>query len=274
MRQNQAKILVLNKIHETAVLSPNAKLGKDVEIGPCAIIGNHVSIGEGTKIGANAVIDDWTRIGRNCRIHAGASIGSDPQDKKFVGEKGYVRIGDHTHIREFVTINRGIGKGRKTQIGSNCLLLAYSHVAHNCVIGNHVVMSNAVNLAGHVVVEDRVTIGGFAGIHRFVKIGRNAMVGGFSKVVQDVPPYIMVDGNLAQVAGLNKIGMVRGGVEEDTRKALKRAYKLLYYSGLSMEQALDAMEQELPKSEELESFITFLRNSKSEICQKVSRHKR
>jgi UDP-N-acetylglucosamine acyltransferase len=272
--QNQAKILVLNKIHETAVISPNAKLGKDVEIGPCAIIGNHASIGDGTKIGANAVVDSWTSIGRNCRIHAGASIGSDPQDKKFISEKGYVKIGDHTHIREFVTINRGIGKGRKTQIGSNCLLLAYSHVAHNCLIGNHVVMSNAVNLAGHVVVEDRVTIGGFAGIHRFVKIGRNAMIGGFSKVVQDVPPYIMVDGNLARIAGLNKIGMVRGGVEEDTRKVMKRAYKLLYYSGLSIEQALEAMEQELPKSEELESFITFLRNSKSGICQKVSKHKR
>ncbi|SFM12560.1 acyl-ACP--UDP-N-acetylglucosamine O-acyltransferase [Pelosinus propionicus] len=274
MIQNQAKILVLNKIHETAVISPNAKLGKDVEIGPCAIIGNNVSIGDGTKIGANAVIDGWTNIGRNCRIHAGASIGSDPQDKKFIGEKGYVRIGDHTHIREFVTINRGIGKGRKTQIGSNCLLLAYSHVAHNCMIGNHVVMSNAVNLAGHVMVEDRVTIGGFARIHRFVKIGRNAMIGGFSKVVQDVPPYIMVDGNVAKIAGLNKIGMLRAGIEEATRKVMKRAYKLLYYSGLDTGQALEAMEQDLPKSEELESFTAFLRNSKSGICQRVSKQKR
>lgn len=274
MIQNQAKILVLNKIHETAVISLNAKLGRDVEIGPYAVIGNHVSIGDGTKVGAHTVIDGWTSIGRNCMIHASASIGSAPQDKKFTGEKSYVTIGDNTHIREFVTINRGTGEEEATRIGSNCLLLAYSHVAHNCVLGNHVVMSNAVNLAGHVEVEERVTIGGLSGIHQFVKIGRNAMIGGFSKVVQDVPPYVTVDGNPAQVAGLNKIGMIRAGIKEDTRALLKNAYKILYYSGLRMNQALDTMERELPRCEELEDFIRFIRNSARGICRKEIKHKR
>lgn len=271
--QNQAKTLVLNKIHETAVVSPDARLGRDVEIGPYAIIGKHVSIGEGSKVGAHAIIDGWTSIGSNCRIHANASIGSEPQDKKFIGEKSYVMIGDNTQIREFVTVNRGTGKGEKTQIGSHCLLLAYSHVAHNCKIGSHVVMSNAVNLAGHVEVEDRVTIGGLAGVHQFVKIGRNAMIGGFSKVVQDVPPYILADGNPARIAGLNKVGMIRAGIEEETRKALKSAYKILYYSGLGMEQALHIMEQELPKSDELGHFIAFLKNPARGICRKASKCK-
>jgi UDP-N-acetylglucosamine acyltransferase len=272
--QNQAKILVLNKIHETAVISPNAKLGKDIEIGPYAVIGNHVSIGDGTRVGAHTVIDGWTSIGRNCMIHASASVGSAPQDKKFIGEKSYVTIGDNTHIREFVTINRGTGEKEKTQIGSNCLLLAYSHVAHNCIIGNHVVMSNAVNLAGHVEVEDKVTIGGLSGVHQFVKIGRNAMIGGFSKIVQDVPPYVTVDGNPAQVAGLNKIGMARAGIEENVRTVLKNAYKILYYSGLPMNQAVDLMEQELPRCEELEHFIKFIRSSARGVCRKAAKHKR
>jgi UDP-N-acetylglucosamine acyltransferase len=271
--QNQAKLLVLDKIHETALISPTAKLGKDVEIGPYATIGSHVSIGDGTKIGARTVIEGWTNIGKNCIIHASASIGSEPQDRKFNGEKSYVTIGDNTKIREFVTINRGTGEEEITQIGSNCLLLAYSHVAHNCNIGNHVVMSNAVNLAGHVEVEDRVTIGGLVGIHQFVKIGRNAMIGGFSKVVQDVPPFVIVDGNPAQVAGLNKIGMSRTGVEENACKLLKKAYKILYNSGLRLDQAIAVIEQELPGCEEVGHLTKFLSNSARGICRKALKHR-
>jgi len=272
--QNQAKILALNKIHETALISPGAKIGKDVEIGPYVIIGNHVSVGEGTNIGAHTVLDGWTNIGKNCIIHTSASIGSEPQEKKNNGEKGYVNIGDNTQIREFVTINRGTGEEEITQIGSNCLLLAYSHVSHNCNIGNHVVMSNAVNLAGHVEVEDRVTIGGLVRIQQFVKIGRNAMIGGFSKVVQNVPPFIMVDGNPAQAVGLNKIGMIRAGVEENASKLLKKAYKIIYYSDLGLEQAVAIIEQELPNCEELEYFIEFLCNSERGICRKASKNRK
>ncbi|CUH95547.1 Acyl-[acyl-carrier-protein]-UDP-N-acetylglucosamine O-acyltransferase [Propionispora sp. 2/2-37] len=264
IRNRKTKI---TKIHATAVISPHAKLGKNVEVGPYAIIGKNVTIGDGTKIGAHTVIDGWTSIGDNCTIYSEVSIGSQPQDKKFKGEKSYVTIGNNTHIREFVTINRATGEENETRIGTNCLLLAYSHVAHNCIIGSHVVISNATNLAGHVELEDRVTIGGLTGIHQFVKIGRNAMIGGASKVVQDIPPFITADGNPAQPAGLNTIGMIRSGIDEETRRIVKRAYKILYLSGLRLPQAIEAIEKTLPSSAELFDFIKFLRSSERGICR-------
>lgn len=266
MIRNRCKTKV-SKIHATAVISPHAKLGKDVEIGPYAIIGKNVMIGDSTKIGAHTVIDGWTRIGDNCTIYSEVSIGSPPQDKKFKGEKSYVTIGNNTHIREFVTVNRATGEEEETRIGTNCLLLAYSHVAHNCIVGNHVVMSNATNLAGHVELEDRVTIGGLTGIHQFVKIGRNVMIGGASKVVQDVPPFVTVDGNPAQPAGLNTIGMIRSGIDEETRKMLKRAYKILYLSGLRLSQAIETIETTLPSSPELFDFVKFLQKTERGICR-------
>lgn len=263
--------LISSKLHETAVISPYAKLGKGVEIGSYAVVGDNVIIGDGTKIKAHAVIKGWTTIGKNCIIHSFVAIGTEPQDKKFRGEKSYVIIGDYTQIREFVTINRATGENQETRVGSNCLLLAYSHVAHNCIVGNHVTMSSAALLAGHVTVEDGVTIGGSAGVHQFVKIGRNAMVGGLSKVVKDVPPFITVDGNPAYAAGLNTIGMVRSGIDETTRRKLKKAYKILYRSGYTLPNALEAIEQQLPLCEELEHFKQFLRNGERGICR-VAKH--
>jgi UDP-N-acetylglucosamine acyltransferase len=268
MIQSHAEISICEKIHKTAVIFPNAQIGRNVEIGPYAVIGNHVSIGDDSKIGAYTVIDGWTSIGRNCNIHSSVSIGAEPQDKKFRGEKSYVSIGDSTQIREFVTINRATGEEENTQVGSNCLLLAYSHVAHNCCIGNYVVMSNAVNLAGHIEIEDRVTIGGLVGVHQFVKIGKNAMIGGFSKIVQDVPPFVTVDGHPGQIVGLNTLGMIRSGIKEETRNTLKKAYRILYFSGLRLDQALVAMEQQLSLCDEVVDFIRFLRNSERGICRK------
>lgn len=263
----EAVVIPLRKIHETAAIHPNARLGRDVEIGPYAVIGENVLIGDGTKIGAHVVIDGWTSIGRNCVIFPSVSIGAEPQDLKFRGEKSYVFIGDETKIREFVTINRATGEGEETRVGSHCLLQAYAHVAHNCIIGNYVVMSAYAGLAGHVVVEDRAVIGGQVGVHQFVKIGRNAMVGGASKVVQDIPPFVIVDGNPAKVRGLNNVGISRAGINEMVRRNLKKAYKILYRSGLSLAQAIAVMEQDLESCEEVEHLLRFLRNAERGICR-------
>lgn len=262
---NTGKVIAF--IHDTAVIHPGARLGKDVEVGPYAVIGENVVIGEGTKIGAHAVIDGWTSIGKNCLIFPGASIGAEPQDLKFVGEKSYVFIGDNTKIRECATVNRATGEGEETRIGANCLMMAYTHVAHNCVVGNNVIMSNAATLAGHVIVEDRAVIGGLTGVHQFVKIGRNAMIGGASKVVQDVVPYTIVDGHPAKVSGLNSVGISRAGIPIESRRNIKKAYKLLYRSGLSLAQAIAVIEQEVDSCAEVDHLLRFLRNAERGICR-------
>lgn len=258
---------VIAYIHETAVVSPGAHIEKNVEIGPYSVIGEHVEIEEGTKIGPHVVISGWTHIGRDCKIFQGSSIGEDPQDLKFKGEKSYTIIGDRTTIREGVTIHRATGEGEETRVGNDCLLMALTHVAHNCVVGNHVIMSNVASLAGHAVVEDRVVIGGMAGVHQFVKIGRNAMVGGMAKLTQDVVPYTIVDGHPAKVVGLNAVGISRAGIPQASRRAIKQAYKLLYRSGLTLKQAINLIEQEVDNCEEVEHLLRFLRNAERGICR-------
>ena len=258
---------VVAYIHETAVVYPGARIGKNVEIGPYSVIGENVEIGEGTVIGPHVVITGWTSIGRDCKIYQFASIGEEPQDLKFAGEKSYVFIGDRTKIREGATVHRATGEGEETRIGNDCLLMAYTHVAHNCVLGNNIIMSNASMLAGHVVVEDRVVIGGITGVHQFVKIGRNAMIGGTSKLVQDVVPYTIVDGHPAYVVGLNSVGISRAGIPVESRRNIKKAYKILYRSGLSLAQAIAMIEQEVDSCEEVEHFLRFLRNAERGICR-------
>ena len=260
-------VVPLRIIHETAVIHPGARIGKDVEIGPYSVIGEHVIIGDGTQIGAHVVIDGWTSIGKNCRFFSSACIGMEPQDLKFKGEKSYVFIGDNTTFREFATVNRATGEGEETRVGSNCLLMEYTHIAHNCTIGNYVIMSNNAGCAGHVVVEDRAIISGMSGVHQFVKIGRNAMIGGLSKVVQDVPPFVIADGRPAKVCGLNSVGIARAGISEQTRHNLKKAYKTLYRAGLSLNEAIAVMEQELDSTEEIEHLLRFLRNADRGICR-------
>jgi UDP-N-acetylglucosamine acyltransferase len=260
-------VVPLRKIHETAVIYPGARLGRDVEVGPYSVIGENVFIGDGTKIGSHVVIEGWTTIGKECQIHHGACVGNAPQDLKFKGEKTFVYIGDNTVIREFVTINRATGEGEETRIGSNCLLMGTVHIAHNCVVGNNVVISNHAGLAGHVTVEDRAIISGLTGVHQFVKIGRNAMVGGASKVVQDVPPFVIADGRPARVCGLNSVGIARAGLSEDVRRNLKRAYRILFRSGLKLSEAITTMEQELDSSEPVDHLLRFLRNVNRGICR-------
>lgn len=260
-------VVPLRKIHETAVIYPGARLGRDVEVGPYSVIGEDVFVGDGARIGAHVVLEGWTTIGKECRIYHGACLGGPPQDLKFKGEKTFLYIGDHTVIREYATIHRATGEGEETRVGSHCLIMGAVHIAHNCQVGNYVIMSNAAGLAGHVVVEDRAIISGLTGVHQFVKIGRNAMVGGASKVVQDVPPFVIADGRPARVCGLNSVGIARAGLSEDVRGNLKRAYRILFRSGLKLSEAIAAMEQELDSSEPVDHLLRFLRNVNRGICR-------
>ena len=254
-------------IHSSAIISSSARLGENVTIGPYCVIGDEVEIGDGSIIGPHAVIDRWTTLGAGCRVFQFASVGAEPQDLKFKGERTYTIIGDRTTIREGVTIHRATGEGNETRIGSDCLLMAYVHIAHNCTLGNRVIMSNLASCSGHAIVEDRVVIGGMAGVHQFVKIGRNAMVGGMSKLVQDVVPYTLVDGHPAKVVGLNNVGISRAGIPLESRRLIKKAYKILYRSGLSLPEAIAVVEQEVDSCEEVEHFLRFLRNAERGICR-------
>lgn len=259
-------------IHQFAVVHPNAKIGKNVKIGPFTVIGENVEIGDGTVVASNAVITGWTKIGQDCHIFQGASIGEEPQDLKFRGERSFVVIGDRTKIHEFCTIHRGCGEDAETRIGNDCLLMAYVHVAHNCILGNNVVMANAAMVAGHVVVEDRAVIGGMAGVHQFVRIGKSAMISGMSRNIHDIVPYTIVDGSPARACGLNSVGIARAGISPESRRNIKKAYKLLYRSGLRLGDAITAIEQEVDSCEEVEHMLRFLRNADRGICRPNVKH--
>ena len=247
------------RVHPTAIVHPRAELGKGVEVGPYAIIGEDVRIGDGTVIGPYVVIEGPTTIGRNNRIHAGAYLGGPPQDLKFKGERSYLVIGDDNVIREYVTIHRASGEGEETRVGSGCMLMAFAHIGHNCKVGDRVVMANWVGVSGHAVIEDDVVIGGMVGIHQFVRIGRMAMIGGMSKVVQDVPPFMLADGRPAKVYGLNVVGLVRHGVSPEVREALRKCYKLVYRSNLTLQEAIERIEAEVEQFEEVRYLLDFLK---------------
>jgi UDP-N-acetylglucosamine acyltransferase len=248
-------------IHPTAVVEPSAELAEGVEIGPYAIIGADVAIGEGTRVGPHVIVEGRTVIGRNCALHIGAALGGAPQDRKYGGEPTSLIIGDDNEIREYVTIHRGSGEGAETVIGDGNLLMAYSHIGHNCRIGSHIMLTNYAGISGHVIIEDRAGIGGMVGVHQFVRIGRLAMVGGYSKVAQDVPPFMLVDGRPARPIGLNVLGLRRAGVPPETRDSLKRAFRLLYRSNLNLSQALDRIVAEIQDSEYLGYLVEFMRRS-------------
>lgn len=261
-------IVHLADVHETAIVKSGAKIGKNVKIGPYSVIGENVEIGDGTEIGSHVVIKGWTEIGENNEIFTGASIGREPQDLKFEGEKSYLTIGDDNTIREYATIHRGTEEGGlETKIGDNNLIMAYCHVAHDCEVGNNVILSNATNLGGHVIVEDSAVISGMVGVHQFVRIGKMTMIGAHSKVVKDVPPYILVDGHPATVNGINTVGLRRNGINPELRKEIKQAYKYLYRSNLNVSQAIEKMDQELDSSPEIEHFLRFLHNAQRGICR-------
>jgi UDP-N-acetylglucosamine acyltransferase len=231
-------------IHSTAIVHPNAKIARGVEIGPYCLVGEHVSIGKGTLLQAHVVVNGWTTIGEDCEIYPFASIGASSQDRKYHGERAYTHIGSRTVLREYVSVHRATGEEQVTQIGDDCLLLAYVHIAHNCILGNGVTMSNLAQLAGHVEVSDYVTIGGQAGVHQFTRIGRYAMVGGASKITKDVPPFFLIEGNPAEPYGLNSVGLRRAGFSVDERNEIKKFYKILYNPKLNVSQAVEAMKAE------------------------------
>jgi len=254
-------------VHPSACVHPKAKLGKGVIIGPNSIIAEHVIIGDKTVIGSSCEIIGRTKIGRRNRIFTGAVIGSAPQDLKYKDEPTKVIIGDDNTIREYVTINLGtIDKG-KTVIGNKNLFMAYSHIAHDCVVGDEVVIANVGTLAGHVTVEDRAIIGGMTAIHQFTRVGKMAIIGGCSKVIRDIPPYCMADGHPAKVFGINSIGLKRAKMATRSAKNLKAAFKILFKSKLSTTNALKRIKKELPADAAVRYLMKFIKNSKRGVCK-------
>ncbi len=248
-------------IHPTAVIHKTADLSDNVEVGPYAVIDEFVRIGSNTQVGAHCVITGHTSIGKDCRIFSSAVVGGPPQDLKFKGEKSYLEIGDHNTIREFCTINPGTGEGGKTKIGSHNLFMAYAHVAHDCVVGDHNVVANCGTLAGHVVMEDHILISGLVAVHQFVRIGKLSIVGGCSKVVQDIPPFATADGHPARVYGLNLVGLRRNNFPRQTIKELGQAFKILFDSGIVMKKAMVNLAAENFSCEEVAYLINFIKNS-------------
>jgi UDP-N-acetylglucosamine acyltransferase len=244
-------------IHPLAVVHPDAQLGRGVEVGPFCLVGESAKIGDGTKLLSNVVVNGHTVIGRDNEIHSFTVIGASSQDKKYRGEVSWVRIGDRNVIREFVTINRGTGVDSDTVIGDDNHLLAYVHIAHNCRIGNRVVMSNLAQLAGHVSVGDNANIGGMVGVHQFVRIGRMAMVGGMSKVVKDIPPFMLVEGNPTTAYGLNMVGLKRNNLSAESLAELKEAHRVLYRSNHNLSTALERL-REMMRTDEGRELIAFL----------------
>ena len=251
-------------IHSTAVIAESAELHPTVQVGPYAVIGEKVKVGAGTTIGANVVIEGPTEIGSGNRIFPGAAIGLEPQDLKYVGAPSRVKIGDNNQIREFVTVNRSTYAGESTIIGNGNLLMAYVHVAHNCIVEDSVVIANAVSLAGHVKIESKAVIGGVLGIHQFVHIGQMAMVGGMGKVVRDVPPFMLVEGNPCLVRSLNLVGLKRAGLTSADLAILKNAFRILYRSGKLFSEALNELQllSENKYTQELYQFLSMSVGSK------------
>jgi UDP-N-acetylglucosamine acyltransferase len=255
-------------IHQTAIIAPGAQLAEDVEIGPYAVIGEHVRLGRGTKVGAHAVLDGWTELGEGNQVFPLAAVGGIPQDLKYRGEETWLRIGDRNIFREYVTIHPGTVTGDgETTIGSGNLFMAYSHVAHDCHIGNGAVMANGATLAGHVRVEDFAILGGLCAIHQYVRIGSHVMVGGGSMVGQDVPPYTIANGYPARTRGLNLVGLRRRGFSEESIASLRKAYKILVFSRLKIPDALARIRTELPQTTEIQHFVAFIESSERGICR-------
>jgi UDP-N-acetylglucosamine acyltransferase len=252
-------------IHPTAIISPKALLDSTVEVGPYAIIEDNVHIGARTVVMAHAYLTGWTEIGEDNRIHIGAVIGHLPQYIAFKGQRSYVRIGNGNTIREYVTIHRSIEEDHATVLGHRNFLMAMSHVAHDCALGNEVILANSALLAGHVVIQDKVMISGNSAVHQYVRLGRLALVSGLSRVVKDVPPFMIVEGE-STVRGLNVIGMRRANIPAENREAVKHAYRLLYRSGLSFPHALEAIQAE-PMCEEVREIVEFVKQSERGICK-------
>ena len=249
-------------IHQTAIVDPTAQIDETVTIGPFTLVGKNTRIESGTVIGAHAVIDPYVIIGPDCQIFQYASIGAPPQSLKFQGEETWVKIGRGSIVREFVTIHRGTSfGGGVTELGEECFLMAYTHVAHDCKIGRNVVMANNATLAGHITIGDHATIGGLVAIHQFVRIGDYAFVGGKSAVVKDVPPYVIASGDRATLHGLNTVGLKRHGFSQETLLQLKKTYRIVFRIGITLNEAIERVKAEVEQIPEVVSFIEFLQAS-------------
>jgi UDP-N-acetylglucosamine acyltransferase len=255
-------------IHPSAIVDPAARLDPGVEVGPYAIIGAGVVIGAGSRVGAHCVIEGPTEIGRDNHIHAHAAVGGAPQDKKYAGEPTLLRIGNGNTIREFVTINRGtLQGGGSTVIGDDNWIMAYVHVAHDCIIGNHTILANSVTLAGHVTIHDHAILGGFSLIHQFCKVGAHAFTGMGSKINCDVPPYVVVGSEMSVPRGINSEGLKRRGFSVEQISAIKRAYKILYLSGLPLKEARDKLAEQAANAPEVALLVEFIDRSERSILR-------
>ncbi len=255
-------------IHPTSIIHPGAKLADNVTIGPYSVVGEHVVIGAGTVVASHVVIEGWTEIGCDNQVFQFSSIGAAPQDLKYSGQKTYLKIGDRNRIREFTTLNRGTAEGGGvTRVGNDNLFMAYSHVAHDCIINDHVILANGATLAGHVEIESATILGGLSAVHQFTRIGCHAMISGGSMVNQDIPPYTVAQGDRAKTVGLNLIGLKRRDFSEETIRGIKKAYRLIFRSGLRLEEALLKASEEIQTTPELDHFIDFIKNSQRGIAR-------
>jgi len=253
--------MTASRIHATALISPDADIASDVEIGAFAIIGEGCVVGAGSVISPRATLERNVTLGLSVKVGIGSIIGGPPQDLKFAGEETTVEVGNGTVIREYATINRGTAHSFKTIVGKNCLLMSYTHIAHDCRIGNGVILSNVVQLAGHVTIEDKAIISGLSAVHQFARIGHHSFIGGMSRVSKDIPPFLKAVGNPVKLYGLNTIGLQRSGMDEGTIRELKRAYRLLFRSDLNVSQAIERAQTELEPLPEVQELIRFVEAS-------------
>ena len=255
-------------IHETAIIAPGAKIGDDCHIGPFCSIGDRVTLGNGLRLDSHVVVDGQTSIGDETHVYPFVSIGLAPQDLKYAGEPTRTEIGKRNHIREFVTIHRGTeGGGGLTKIGDGNLLMAQAHVAHDCQLGNEIIMANAATLAGHVEIADKASVGAYSGVHQFCRVGYEAFVGGYSVVVKDAMPYAIIQGNHAKCYGLNKLGMKRRGYSKETIEKLNHAFHLLLTAKLNTTQAIEKIREEITGCGEVDLLVGFIENSKRGVVK-------
>jgi UDP-N-acetylglucosamine acyltransferase len=254
-------------IHSNSEIHSSAEIGKDVQVGPFSTIGRRVIIGDRTEIGPNVYIEADTVVGADCRIFHGASIGGDPQIAGVRDIVSFVEIGDHTIVREFVTIHRSGNQNKKTMVGKSCLIMAYAHIAHDCVIGNDVVLVNATSLSGHIIVEDGAFISGMIGAHQFVRFGKLSMTGGMSRIVKDILPYSTVEGNPARLIGANAIGLKRAGIAPGVRTGIKNAINFIMHNELNTTQAIKKIKEEIEMSDEINYLVNFVNQSNRGIIR-------